>query len=187
LENILMGSVAQKLIRLSNIPLMVVRDVQHSESKYLGASRVLVPTDFSETSKKALEFGISFANFLKADFHLLHSIDLPAMKEFQNQYAFSQTKIPDGCELNVDPVLNSMIKDKAFVGSPFTATVTGDPVEEILKYAQKERIDYIVMGTHGKKGIERVLLGSVASGVVSKSNVPVITISPLPSVSMMTT
>jgi nucleotide-binding universal stress UspA family protein len=53
----------------------------------------------------------------------------------------------------------------------------GDPVAEIISYAEKENCGFIVMGTHGRKGLERVLLGSVTAGVISKSRIPVITMS----------
>jgi nucleotide-binding universal stress UspA family protein len=57
--------------------------------------------------------------------------------------------------------------------------VFGDPAEEILKYVELAGIDLIIIGTHGKKGIERVLFGSVARRVVKKSPVPVLTVNPL--------
>lgn len=56
--------------------------------------------------------------------------------------------------------------------------VFGDPAEEILKCVELEGIDLIIIGTHGKKGIERVLFGSVADRVVKKSPVPVLTVNP---------
>jgi len=54
----------------------------------------------------------------------------------------------------------------------------GDPAGEVLKYVELEGIDLIIIGTHGKKGIERALFGSVANRVVKKSPVPVLTVNP---------
>jgi nucleotide-binding universal stress UspA family protein len=56
--------------------------------------------------------------------------------------------------------------------------VQGDPAEEILKYIAQEKVDLVIMGTHGRKGLDRVLFGSVANEVVKKSPVPVLTINP---------
>jgi nucleotide-binding universal stress UspA family protein len=56
--------------------------------------------------------------------------------------------------------------------------VSGDPATEILKVIDSERIDLVIMGTHGRKGLEHVIFGSVAENVVKKSPVPVLTINP---------
>ncbi len=54
----------------------------------------------------------------------------------------------------------------------------GDAASEIIRYAQEEKIDLIIMGTHGRKGLEKALFGSVAEKVVKNSPVPVLTINP---------
>lgn len=176
--NLLIGSVAQQLVRISEIPVMVVRDWQHAETPYQGFSRVLVPTDFSDTAQRALRFGIELANFLRADLHLVHVVDLPEIKEISSSYPSAEWNFPESCELNVDSVLRKCLENKDLIGEGIVASLVGDPAVEILKYAERERIDFLAMGTHGKKGLERILLGSVASGVISKSKIPVITISP---------
>jgi nucleotide-binding universal stress UspA family protein len=56
--------------------------------------------------------------------------------------------------------------------------VSGDPAEEILNYIEAESIDLVMMGTHGRKGLEKAIFGSVADQVVKKSPVPVMTINP---------
>jgi nucleotide-binding universal stress UspA family protein len=56
--------------------------------------------------------------------------------------------------------------------------VSGDPATEILKTIETEGMDMVIMGTHGRKGLEHIILGSVAENVVRKSPVPVMTINP---------
>jgi nucleotide-binding universal stress UspA family protein len=56
--------------------------------------------------------------------------------------------------------------------------VSGDPAQEILKMIVSEAIDLVIMGTHGRKGLEHIIFGSVAENVVKKSPVPVLTINP---------
>ena len=56
--------------------------------------------------------------------------------------------------------------------------VSGDTVDEILKTIESESIDLLIMGTHGRKGLEHVIFGSVAENVVKKSPVPVLSINP---------
>ena len=173
----LLGSVTQKVTRDSEIPVMVVRDVEHSKERYQGFRRILTPTDFSETSDMAAKFGIEFANFLKADFHYIHVIDLATVTDLTGLYPFLLMKIPATEGMDVNLTLQKDLSKEYFVGNQKVATLIGDPVREILKYSEEHDIDFIVMGTHGRKGMDRFLLGSVAAGVVVRSKVPVITVS----------
>ena len=59
-----------------------------------------------------------------------------------------------------------------------TVVAQGDPAEEILKYISSEKVDLVVMGTHGRKGLDRIIFGSVASQVVQNSPAPILTINP---------
>ena len=69
--------------------------------------------------------------------------------------------------------------EEQFESDSCTARVVlGDPAEEILNYAQAEGIDLIIIGTHGRKGLERIIFGSVAERVLKKSPVPVLTVNP---------
>jgi nucleotide-binding universal stress UspA family protein len=176
----LLGSVAQKVSRNSEIPVMIVKDTEHSTQKYQGFERILVPTDLSDTSMKALDLGIRFSNFLKADLHLLHVIDWPAITLLSTVYPgypFFQVQEPQPNEPRMKKTLDDLLRDKKLIGNSFTATVVGDPAEQIIAYAKKESIDFIVMGTHGRKGLERVLIGSSTAAVIARSAVPVLTIS----------
>jgi nucleotide-binding universal stress UspA family protein len=62
--------------------------------------------------------------------------------------------------------------------SPKAQVILGDAAEEILNYVRSEGIDLVIMGTHGRKGLEKIVFGSVAERVVKKSPVPVLTINP---------
>jgi nucleotide-binding universal stress UspA family protein len=179
LSRLLMGSVTQELMRNSPVPVMVVKDIKNPEEHVQNYDRVLIPIDFSEMSMKALDYGVRFANFLKADVHLVHTVDMPAIKNLKGMYPFPETMIPDTDDLNVDPTLSKAIQDKDIVGNWKVATLFGDPAEEILNYASKNNCGFIVMGTHGRKGLERTLLGSVTAVVASRSEIPVITVSPM--------
>ena len=176
----LLGSVAQRVVRDSEIPVMVVRDVEHSQNKYQGYERILVPTDFSDTSLKALDLGTRFANFLKADLDLIHVVDWPAITLLSTVYPgypLFSVKDTQPDNTRVEKTLNELLVRKELIGNIRTSSLIGDPADEILLYAKKEKMDFIVMGTHGKKGLERVLLGSTTSAVIAKSTIPVLTIS----------
>lgn len=176
----LLGSVAQRVTRNSEIPVLVVKDAEHTPKKYQGYERILVPTDFSDTSLKALDLGVRFSNFLKADLHFIHVVDWPAvtlLSTVSPGYPFFQVKESRPDEQRLDKTLKEMLVDKDLIGNSTTAIRVGDPADEILLYAKKENIDFIVMGTHGRKGLDRVLLGSTTSALIAKSWIPVLTIS----------
>ncbi len=173
----LMGSVAQQVVRDSKVPVMVVKADEHHDKTLQNYDRILVPTDFSEMSSKSLNWAVRYANFLRADLHLLHVVDLSAYSDMITMYTLTESEIPNSCELNVDLSLNKFLSDKDVIGEKFVKSLFGDPVEEILSYAEKENCGFIVMGTHGRKGLERVLLGSITAGVISRSKIPIITMS----------
>ena len=80
-----------------------------------------------------------------------------------------------GAEKALDGVCEKQLKNCR----PFQKKIVyGDPAQEILKTIESEKIDMVVMGTHGRKGLENVIFGSVARYVVRRSPVPVLTINP---------
>lgn len=166
MERLLLGSVTQQVTRDSEIPVLVVHQFPGEESHF---DRVLVPTDFSDVATAALDYGVRFANFLKADLHYVHVADVPMLEETQT--------VPQSCELNVDAVLKQTVERLHVEGKVVEATLSGDPVREILRYIDSKQMDWVVMGTHGRKGLERMLLGSVTAGVIAHSKVPALTIS----------
>jgi nucleotide-binding universal stress UspA family protein len=177
LGRMLLGSVAQQVVRNSKVKVMVVKASEHREKNLQNFDRILVPTDFSEMSVKSLNWAVRYANFLHADLHLIHVVDLRAYSDMITMYSLTETEIPNSCELNVDTTLNKLLQDKDLVGKKIVKSLFGDPVAEIVSYAEKENCGFIVMGTHGRKGLERILLGSVTAGVISGRKIPIIAMS----------
>ena len=165
-ESLLLGSVTQQLTQDSEIPVLVVHQFPGEETNF---DRVLVPTDFTEASNAALDYAVRFANFLKADLHCVHVTDMPALEEGRTA--------PQSREMNVDLALEDTVERLHVEGKVVKATLSGDPVREILRYIESEQIDWVVMGTHQRKGLERILLGSVTAGVIAHTRVPALTIS----------
>lgn len=121
---------------------------------------VLFPTDYSETAQRALAVARRFADAHGAELHVLYA------------------RVPgDDVNCPTDP------DSEAWLGGPAEHVVQvereGDGVAEvILEYAAEASADLIVMGTHGRKGIRRAMLGSVAEKVVRRAHCPVLTVPP---------
>jgi nucleotide-binding universal stress UspA family protein len=119
------------------------------------ARHILVATDLSDNAAAALAVGVTTARALGARLHLLHvftSVDDDATRLLADAAAKA------GSEVSV------------------VATSAGDPAREILRYAARQAIDLIVIGTHGRTGVTRVLLGSVAERVVRGAHCPVLVV-----------
>jgi nucleotide-binding universal stress UspA family protein len=170
-----LGSVTQEVARKSEIPVMVVRSYKQVDRPYQSYNRILVPIDFSDVSIRALEFGVKLANFLSADLHLIHVVEMPDPMNY-GDYPMTSAGIPVTCELNTNATLQQMVFSRKFRGHCVVKSFFGDPVQQILDYAETNPISFIVMGSHGRKGLERLLLGSVTASVLSYARIPVFTI-----------
>jgi nucleotide-binding universal stress UspA family protein len=141
--------------------------------------RILFPVDLSETSVKIVPFTKSLAKRYDARVHLLFVarvfdyftsmyVPHPSVSQFEKE-------VIDGAEKRLYEFANESFKD--FPGTKIQV-VAGDPSEEILNYIAAHGIDLVVMGTHGRKGLDKVIFGSVAERVVKSSPVPVMVVNP---------
>ena len=139
--------------------------------------RILCPVDFSEYSNLALRYACALAKDNQAELVVYHSVpDLsPAASYLEGNYMFT---VHDALKSNASAKLEDYLKK-------FTSDVLktikivnyGNPAESVLDLSKKERIDLIVMGTHGVTGYESFLMGSVTNRVLHKTTVPVLVVS----------
>ncbi len=139
-------------------------------------SKILVPLDFSEFGKEALEIAQHWAENFKATLHLLHVIDL------KDLYSLD----PQNMETSI--ILENTLREKAAqelkkysqsLKVPCETEIRlGSPIEEITDCVQEKNIDLILIPTHGRSGLKHILLGSVAEKVVRHSLCPVLTFRP---------
>ncbi|TET87359.1 MAG: universal stress protein [Dehalococcoidia bacterium] len=126
--------------------------------------RMLVPLDGSELAEAALAFAKQLSGRLKLDVTFLHVCGSDESRFASMHHAY------------VDWVADNMKRQLKEAGIPVEAqgeAVVGHPAEEILQYAQKNRIDLILMASHGRSGVMRWALGSVADKVLRASEIPV--------------
>ena len=141
--------------------------------------KILFPLDLTENSSKILPYVLSVSEKYNSQIYLLHVVqDLnkwgklyvphPSMDKFQEEAIKNAKKAMDKiCENQLQSCPNFQKR-----------VVSGDTVDEILKIIESENIDLLIMGTHGRKGLEHVIFGSVAENIVKKSPVPVLSINP---------
>jgi len=141
-------------------------------------TRVLVPVDFSEPSSRALDCAKALATKFGASLHLLTVIPDPFVLPNPSQwYVPAPPGYVEGLRRDADAHVRDLLTSAEQAGfRAQTAVLFGNPAEKILEYGDLERIDLIVMGTHGRGGVARALMGSVAETVVRAARCPVLTV-----------
>jgi nucleotide-binding universal stress UspA family protein len=139
---------------------------------------ILVPTDFSECAEAALTYASELARRFDAHLKLLHVVAMPILYPTGSEFAIAPMLVVTAsaetrARMNLDELAQRLSLP---AGRVSVQTLVGMPVNEILEAVQKDHIDLIVMGTHGRGAIDHLLLGSVAERVVRKSPVPVMTV-----------
>lgn len=137
---------------------------------------ILVPTDLSEGAEVALDYACELAAKLEATVHLVHVISIPSLGIPELGVAVTSTMIDQLISENQTAIdaLADAHRGKATIGEVLLKT--GDPRDVIDQTADQLGIDLIVMGTHGRRGLSRALLGSVAETVVRSAPCPVLTV-----------
>ncbi|MFB6084961.1 MAG: universal stress protein [Halorientalis sp.] len=168
----LLGSVAEKVVRLSDVPVLRVHpeEIDGGTTSY---ERILVPTDGSEGADVAVDCATDLARTYGATLHAVSVVDTGATAP-DVQFGTIADQLRNHATDAVEAVADAA--DEAGVGETETAVLEGRPYDAIRTYVDEADVDLIVMGTHGRSGIDRYLLGSVAEKLVRTASVPVLTV-----------
>ena len=180
LKHLLMGSVAEKIVREATCPVLMVRERDQNGDRPNGHAstrirKILVPTDFSPMSIEAIRYATRFAALVRAEITLVHCV-LPPV-------AFTT---PQAVAIDIGAIIESLrhaaqqtISDIAHEHLPQGVdggfdVVVGPPLAEIPEFATIGKFDLIICATHGYTGLKRALLGSTAEALVRYSPCPVL-------------
>jgi len=135
---------------------------------------ILVPTDFSDYSEKALSRAVSLAKMIDAKIVVVHVID--TLNYFVTE-SLQWGEVFARLRGAAQPMLTRLVREaeKKGVGAK-SDLIQGVPYEQIVKKAEKLRAGLIVMGTHGRAGMRHLFLGSVAERVIRLAPCPVMTV-----------
>ncbi len=136
------------------------------------AKKILFPTDFSESSDAGLKYAASLARDTGAKLIIMH-VEEPAAAYGGAGDVFYAT--PEIDEATLRQRLEAVVPSDKSIQFEHRL-VTGDPSTEIVRLAEEDNVDLIVMGTHGRTGLVRLLMGSVAEAVVRRAPCPVFTL-----------
>jgi nucleotide-binding universal stress UspA family protein len=138
--------------------------------------RILVPTDFTETSDRALIWALDLAARLGASVTVLHAYEIPVIGFPDGAIIATPeiaSRIADASRTALDAVLEKHHSGPVPVDAVLREGVAWEAINAV---ADEVDADFIVIGTHGRRGLSRALLGSVAENVVRTAHRPVVTI-----------
>ena len=137
--------------------------------------RILVPTDGSEGVERAVSHAVDLAAAHGATIHAVYVVNTAGFTglPMESSWEGVEEMLREDAE-NALELVRTLADQRGVTVE--THVLEGPPQREIVRYAEEEGCDLVVMGTHGRGGIDRLLLGSVAEKVVRASNVPVMTV-----------
>jgi nucleotide-binding universal stress UspA family protein len=160
LERMLLGSTAENVVRRSDVPVLIVRD-----RPLTGVRRILVPVDFDPGTKVAIRFAL--AKFPAAEISALHVVaPLPPADPVVGPLVPNLAAIREKIRRLLD---NSGAREVTE-----SVRLMADPAAAVLEAARETEVDLLVLTTHGRRGVLRAMLGSVAEKVVRHADRPVL-------------
>ena len=133
---------------------------------------ILCPVDFSDASKKAIRYAKEFASNMGASVYLLNVIEpRPMAVDVSLNYVPFEADMEKAAKEDLEVIVQEFqrVALRAEYG-----VVIGNPADSILENIDMFNVNLVIMGSHGKKGLSRLIMGSVAETVVRKANCPVL-------------
>jgi nucleotide-binding universal stress UspA family protein len=138
--------------------------------------RILVPTDFSESARHALTYGVSFAREYGTELLLLHVVETMTVGYASDLFPVPMAEVFQEISGYANAELGKLAGEVRAKGvAARELVVQGKPSAEIIRVAREEAIDMIVLGTHGRGMLDKALFGSTTERVVRKAPCPVLT------------
>jgi universal stress protein A len=154
-----------------------------SEGSSTQLKKILIPVDFSANSEKALDYGLGLARLAKASVILLYVYELPQFSGLlpePSSWLIDYPEIKKSLDAVIETAKERLAKmaDRVHEGEVEVRTqiCEGSPYEEIVKVAQAEEVELVVIATHGYTGFTHFLLGSTAEKVVRAAPCPVLVV-----------
>jgi nucleotide-binding universal stress UspA family protein len=172
----MLGSVTEEVIRLGRWPVLSIRKSPHADDASFNYSRILAPVDFSVNSSMGVGTAADLARRFSATLELLHVIDIPVLPEFYGPVMAPSLNLKQATERAQEKMtaLAASLGDDLEVKTDIRV---GAAATQIIE-ASEDGADLIVIPTHGYSGWDRVLMGSVAEGVLRRAECPVFTVKP---------
>jgi nucleotide-binding universal stress UspA family protein len=173
IRHLFLGSVTERVLRSAPSPVLTIRHDARLPSE--GVSRILVPHDFSDESRGALEYAAAWARAFEAELTLFHVVEPVVYPEF-----YSVDVLPNEVQNRIEKRSIEALDAAAHELLPgiqsFTEVAVGRPADRIVAAASPDRFDLAIMGTRGLSAVEHLLMGSVAENVLRRCQLPLLAV-----------
>ncbi len=174
-ERLLIGSVTEEVVRAAPCPVLTIRSTTEVRPDRT-VRRILVPVDFSEASEDAIKHAKEIALTYGAEIDLIHVVEEAV---YPSAYGVEPVSIPTQEIIDrVEDNLSDLVREDIGYEHAMVEAVVGYAPRAILDYAEENDTDLIVIATHGRTGLDRILLGSVTERVLRQSPTPVFVVKP---------
>ncbi|MFB6150205.1 MAG: universal stress protein [Haloarculaceae archaeon] len=175
LSRFVSGSVTEQVVRNATVPVVTARLTDADPVTDYG--RVLVPTDGSDAAAAAVDHGIAVAGAFDATVHALNVVDVGAVAA--GSEVAPTTNLLDSLVERGEGATEDVAERVRDAGiEAVTEVRRGFPSADLLDYVDEAGIDLVAMGTHGRTGVDRLLLGSTTEHTIRRSPVPVLSVHP---------
>jgi len=168
------GSVTERVVRLADVPVLTVRATERSRVAD-GYDELLVPTDGSEPATAAVDHAVAIAREVGARIHAVNVLDVGAVA---TRPGFTPpTELVESLTSEGEDATDRIAEQARAAGvEAVTEVREGFPARDLRAYAEEREIDLIAMGTAGRTGVSRYLLGSTTERLVRTAEMPVFTV-----------
>ena len=187
LRRLMLGSTAERVVRHAPCPVLVVREKEREfvdlgkgkggAKADLRISKILVPVDFSDSSREGLLYAISFARRFGASLILLHAIQVQPFIPAAGHTVHERMPAPGVIERAARLRARKFLKEVDFGGVNYEMEIqAGAPAHEICRFAENANVELIITSTQGQTGLAHALIGSTAEHVVRYAHSPVLVV-----------
>ena len=141
--------------------------------------KIMVPVDFTSHTEKLVKYALQVGQAMAADIIFVHIVESFSGYEMLLVHP-SFEKMSADLKARADELMANLVEDHRTGYESISGEVMiGDVVDKLVEYAEKEDVDMIIAGTHGTKGLEKVLMGSVAAKLTQKAPCPILIVNPV--------
>ena len=184
LKRLVLGSVTEHVMRSLPCPLLTVHGSDNAppltKDHEIKFGRILVGCDFSSDSNLALEYGLGLAQEYQADLYLVHVLEPPSYKDLPKSVHGAREEIGKSLHKKLKDQLEELVPEEAYNWcKPKTRLLSGVAQEELVKFANIQDIDLVIMGVRGHSLIESMFVGSTTERVMRKAGCAVMSVRPI--------
>jgi nucleotide-binding universal stress UspA family protein len=172
IKRVMLGSVSEKVVRHAKVPVLVVRGRKEEKTH----KHILIAIDGSLAAENAADYGIEIARWSGAKVYAVYVIEISSFNSILMDEVWTKNMYEHFEKIGRKATSDVEENAKAAGIGAESIVLKGNPAKEILDFAEKQKVDMIVVGSIGKSGVQSFLLGSISGKVLRHSKIPVLVV-----------